>query len=87
MNNSETRKAISKKYCPRFGQVAVELKFITGQQLQRAICMQVDDNLGGSPHRLLGQILFELGWLSPRQIEVVLTTLLKRMREEEISPR
>lgn len=83
--NDSTLKAISQKYCPRFGQTAVELKFITGKQLKEAMCKQVNDELAGLGHRLLGQILFELGWLSPRQIEVVLTTVLKRMREEEIS--
>jgi hypothetical protein len=82
MTDHDTRKAISQKFCPRFGQTAVQLRFISGKQLQEAICIQVQEELTGAGHRLLGQILFELGWLSARQVEIVLNEVIKRMRAE-----
>ena len=76
-------KIISDKYCARFGQTAVEMGFITEQQLKEALYCQVDENLSNQGHRLLGAILFEKEWLTSDQIEKVMNTLLKRMRTEE----
>ena len=78
----QVRKEISQKYCPRFGQTAVESGFISGTQLAEALTCQVQQELLGKGHRLLGQILFEKEWMSADQIDQVLTQLLKRMREE-----
>lgn len=72
---------VSEKYCPRFGQIAVEKRFISEEQLQEALRCQVDDDLRGRPHRLLGVILFEKDWMSSEQIEQVLTVLFKSMRQ------
>lgn len=72
-----TRKRISEKYCPRYGQIAVEKGFITTDQLKDALSIQVDDNISGEEHRLLGTILFDKDWMSSDQIETVLNLLLK----------
>ena len=53
------KKKVSKKYCPRFGQVAIELEFITVEQLKSALNIQVDDETTGREHRLLGRIMFD----------------------------
>jgi len=74
--STETRKRISEKYCPRFGQIAVEKGYITADQLKSALSIQVDENIAGEKHRLLGTILFEKDWMSSDQIEVVLNLLL-----------
>lgn len=79
---NELRKEISQKYCPRFGQIAVESGFISERQLAQALASQVRRELDGSGHRLLGEILFEYEWMSAAQIDLVMTLLLKRMREE-----
>ena len=78
----DVRKKISQKYCPRFGQIAVELGFINEAQLAAALARQVHQELDGQGHRLLGEILFEQEWMSAPQIDHVMTTLFKRMREE-----
>jgi hypothetical protein len=78
-----THKKISDKYCPRFGQTAVEMGFISDDQLKKALCRQIDDELSGKEHRLLGSILFDNDLMSSEQIEVVLNTMLKAMRAEE----
>jgi len=82
--STDTLKTISKKYCPRFGQTAVKMKFITVPQLQEALHRQVEENLSGKGHRLLGTILFDRGWMTSEQIEIVLNLLLKEMRQDEV---
>jgi hypothetical protein len=79
----DMRKKISQKYCPRFGQIAVESGFIDKAQLTAALALQVHQELDGLGHRLLGEILFEKEWMSAPQIDQVMTTLFRRMREEE----
>lgn len=80
---NDMRKKISQKYCPRFGQIAVESSFINEVQLAEALACQVHQELNGQVHRLLGEILFEKEWMSASQIDQVMTELLRRMREEE----
>ena len=80
----DTRKHISRKYCPRFGQIAVESSFINEAQLAEALTSQVRMELNGQGRRLLGEILFEKEWMTASQIEQVMTALLNRMRNEEI---
>ena len=79
----DVHKRISQKYCPRFGQIAVESGFITEAQLAQALALQVHQELDGHGHRLLGEIMFEKEWMSAPQIDQVLTALFRRMREEE----
>jgi len=79
----DMRKRISQKYCPRFGQIAVEFSFINEAQLVEALACQVHQELNGQGHRLLGEILFEKEWMSASQIELVMTELFRRMREKE----
>ncbi len=79
---NDMHKKISQKYCPRFGQIAVESSFISEAQLAEALAFQVQQELNGQGHRLLGEILFEKEWMSAAQIEQVMTELFKRMRAE-----
>lgn len=78
-----TKKYISDKYCPRFGQLAVEMKFISAAQLKEALCCQIEEELSGQGRRLLGAILFDKGQMTSDQIELVMNALLKQMRREE----
>ena len=59
----------------RFGVVAVEKGFITPDQLFAAMKLQVQDDLERGTHRLLGEILFEQGAITPSQIGEVLEVL------------
>jgi hypothetical protein len=59
----------------RFGTIAVEKGFITLQQLVDALGIQVRENLAEAKHRLLGEILFDLGFLIQPQIEEVLKSM------------
>jgi hypothetical protein len=56
----------------RFGIIAVEMGFITSAQLHEAMKIQLDEDLRGIAHRLIGQILLERAYISTRQISEVL---------------
>jgi hypothetical protein len=75
---TDVNKELSEKYCPRFAQVAVEKGFVTSEQAKKALSEQMDDNLSNKPHRLIGKIFLDKGWLKPLQIEIVLNELFKK---------
>jgi len=64
-------------FCSRFGTIAVELKLISIEQLKWALDEQLEDDLAGRPHRVLGAICFAHGWMTPEQIELVLNRMFK----------
>ena len=80
--STTTEKKISAKYCVRFGQIAVEMGFVSEAQLKQALCLQVDDDLAGKKHRLIGTIMFENEWISSEHIETALNLMMKRIRDE-----
>ncbi len=75
-------KDISKKYCTRFGVISVSKGFVTADQLKTALIEQADDNVSGRPHRLIGRIFFEKGWITDEQIDLVLNELEQSSKEE-----
>ena len=81
-----TEKKITSKYYMRFGQVAVEKGYVSEGRLKEALCQQVDDNLAGREHRLLGAIMFQNNWMTSEQIEDVLNVVLKKIRAESEEP-
>jgi len=70
-------KVVSEKFCPRFGMLAVEMGFVSVEQVREAMAEQVDDDFGNRRHRLLGTILIDNGWMTFREVEMVLEKLLK----------
>lgn len=74
-------KDISRKYCTRFGMIAVSRGFVTAEQLKEALMEQADDNLSGRTHRLIGRIFFEKGWITDEQIDIVLNELERASRD------
>lgn len=59
----------------RFGAIAVEKGFITIDQLMDALEVQVREDLSGIKHRLIGRILFDLGFLNLLQINEVVASM------------
>ncbi|MGR3173880.1 MAG: hypothetical protein ACUZ8N_04710 [Candidatus Scalindua sp.] len=76
-------KEISKKYCTRFGVIAVHKGFVTADQLKEALTEQADDDLSDRPHRLIGRIFFDKGLMTDKQIDIVLNELFKLEKENE----
>ena len=63
----------------RFGVIAVEKGFISTEQLAEALVIQARENADKGEHRLLGQILLDLGYITEAQIEKVVETLTHSM--------
>ena len=62
----------------RFGVIAVEKGFITKEQLFEAMKIQVEENLSGKPHTLIGIILIKLGYLIREEADHVLLAMKKK---------
>jgi hypothetical protein len=75
--DDDAHKNFSNQYCPRFGEIAVNLEFITEDQLIKALVEQIEDDFNNSPRRLIGNILFENGWITNEQVDIVLIILFK----------
>ena len=59
----------------RFGAVAIEKGFITPEHLLEAMKIQILESLDLSDHRLIGQILWEKGYIKSEQINEVLASM------------
>ena len=59
----------------RFGAMAVGKGFITSHRLVKALEIQARDNLVGGKRRLIGKVLFDLGFVTLPQIEEVLASM------------
>ena len=59
----------------RFGAMAIDKGFITLENLLEAIEIQIHENMDGSDHRLIGQILWEKGYITSEQINEVLASM------------
>ena len=59
----------------RFGAVAIDKGFISLEQLFEAMKIQISENMGGGEHRLIGQILWEKGYITSEQINEVLKNM------------
>jgi hypothetical protein len=59
----------------RFGAMAIDKGFITLENLIEAMKIQIQENLDGSNHRLIGQILWEKGYIRTEQINEVLESM------------
>lgn len=70
--NSSSRSALDMN---RFGSIAVIRKYVTLEQVQRALAEQIEDNVHGRPHRRLGDILRENNWITEEQINSILSEM------------
>jgi len=81
-NNAGRRKSdseVTSCFCHRFGAIAVLKGFVTIDEVKTAIMDQVEDDLSGREHRLLGNILLEQGLITDQQIETVMNELQKQL--------
>jgi len=59
----------------RFGAVAIQKGFITLDQLLEAMKVQIIEDLENVEHRLIGQILWERGYISADEIKEVIESM------------
>ncbi len=81
--DDDVDKKLTQKYCYRFGKIAVDKGFINREKLKEAIMEQIEDDLKEWPHRMIGMILFEKGWMTTKQIDEVLKELFEIKKEQE----
>lgn len=74
---NDAHRTFSNQYCPRFGEIAVEMGFVTEKQLIQALVEQIEDDFLNRPRRLIGTIFFEFGWITNEQIDIILVMLFK----------
>jgi hypothetical protein len=77
MKEDESERELVMRYASRFGDIAIKKGFISKEQVEAALTEQVLCNsfVGCRQPKLLGEILFENGWITLRQIEIVLEDL------------
>ena len=68
-------KKLSTQYSPPFGKIAVDMGFITAEQLTEALAEQAEDSLSNRPHRLIGKVLFDHGWITRDEISFIVLRL------------
>ncbi len=61
-----------KHYSPQFGEIAVGMKFVTEKQLNEALVEQIENDFSNKPHRFIGYIFLENGWMTLKQFSIVL---------------
>lgn len=74
---NEVDRELSSKYCVRFAELAVKKGYVGPDKVKEAMSEQLDDDLKNRPHRLIGRILMDRGWMSPQQVETVLNELFQ----------
>jgi len=62
----------------RFGVIAVEKGFITKEELFEALKIQVEEDLSGVAHSLIGVILIKLGYLTREEADDVLLAMKRK---------
>jgi Ca2+-binding EF-hand superfamily protein len=67
-------------YEKRFSLIAIKKGFICADDLVKVLTIQVGEDVNNAPHRFMGEILFDLGVMTDKQVEDVLSTLFQRTR-------
>ena len=62
----------------RFGNIGVKKGFVTPKQIIKALTIQAKENIEMGRYRLIGEILFDLGYMSTQQIHEVLEHMFER---------
>jgi len=80
LSESDSERELSRRYAYRFGQSAVSMGFVTVDQVKEALAEQISSNHFSHlrPRRLIGEILYENGWITLKQIEVVLEDITSK---------
>jgi hypothetical protein len=63
----------------RFGAIAVDKGFITPEELYLALEIQAKENIEEKKHRLLGQIMIDMNFLTEEQVEEIVETINQAM--------
>ena len=62
-------------YEKRFGTVAVEKGYVTIEQVAEAMRIQIIEDMGKEPHRPIGKIMLDQGFITKNQYAELLNVL------------
>ena len=62
----------------RFGFMAVKKGFATPEQVSKALKVQFDENVAAKKHRLIGEILVDMGKMDTSQVNQVLASMSEK---------
>ena len=79
LKRRKSDRTITGDLCRRFGAIAVQKGFVSVEQVKKAMADQIEDDMNGREHRLLGTILYDNGAISESQIEMVLVELRRAL--------
>ena len=77
--NSDNK--FSNDFTHRFGTLAIEMDFVTIEQVLGVIFEQVMDNHYRKRHKKIGRMMIEKGLMSTKQVEAVLKKLAEINKE------
>lgn len=78
MNKEQINEVLESTVEPRFGDVAISKGFISVDQLVEAMTVQLTEEAEQDKHRLIGEILVDLGHMSRIQVQETLNTMQNR---------
>jgi hypothetical protein len=81
-------KRIIEKLTIQFGQIALDKGFVNSEQLDKALNDQIMNNViydKLNPRKVIGEIFFERGWMTPKQIKIVLAQIFNNKKLSENS--
>ena len=72
--NENMNTKIDSKLAQKFGQVAIEMGFVTAEQVKQVLSEQfsIDSSSRLRPPKLMGEIFSEKGWMTQKQIHMVI---------------
>ena len=72
-----------RQYEERFGAIAVAIGFITDDHLEMTLAIQNEEDRKQQRHRLLGEILIDMGLMTAAQVEEVLSRIFIKSPKEQ----
>ena len=67
----------------RFGSRAIFRGYATLNQIQQTLAEQVRDDVNGKPHRPIGMILRERGWITAEQEHSILEEMIGETQRKQ----
>jgi hypothetical protein len=68
-----------KHYEKRFGVISIEKGFITSDDLVNGLTIQAWEDCRNKRHRLLGEVFFDMGIMTDKQVEEVLYEIFSKV--------
>ena len=66
------------KYEKQFGILAIQKGFISQDELMEALNIQVNEDMEGLKHRLIGEILLDIDYITAGKIQEILNIMFSK---------